>query len=92
MEQNDTESVTAPDVRQAQIDVILNNNPVDLAALRTISRQVGGFLSSENRIKIWPKLVGYNRFNIINYVNFVNAHEDDAQVRCDVDRQVGRRG
>ena len=87
MEQKDTVSVSASDPRQAQIDVILNNNLVDLAALRTISRQAGGFLSSENRIKIWPKLVGCNRFNIMNYVNFVNAHEDDAQVRCDVDRQ-----
>jgi hypothetical protein len=71
-----------------EINTALLKQPVDIEALRKLSRRKGGFVNSRNRTRIWPKLLSVNRYTIPDYRSFIDPHRDDSQVRCDVDRSL----
>lgn len=77
------------DARELQVDQILLHDPVDLSKLHEISRQCGGFLNSEIRRKVWPKLTGVDRYMCAN-IEHPTAwnHPDAHQVKCDIDRSL----
>lgn len=74
--------------RKETIHKLLLTNDVDLQALKTISRQSGGFVDNETRSRVWPKLLGINRFKIPDYENFIEKHRDDVQVKLDIERSL----
>ena len=76
------------DRRKEAIYQLLLADDVDLLALKTISRGRGGFLCNELRSRVWPKLLGINRFKIPDYAMSVVAHRDDAQVNLDIERSL----
>ena len=76
--------------REAEISRLLMKEPVDLKELRKISRLPGGFLSNQIRARVWPKLLGVNRFDISDYRCFIDPHRDDSQVKVDVERSLWR--
>lgn len=76
--------------REAVISRLLMGEPVDLRELRKISRMDGGFLSNQIRSRVWPKLLGVNRFDIPDYRSFIDPHRDDSQVKIDVERSLWR--
>ena len=71
-----------------EINKILLQQPVDLQLLRTYSRKIGGFQSNKLRARVWPKLLGINRFNVQDYRNYLNMHKDHSQVHADVERSL----
>lgn len=72
--------------QKKQIVEVLSRDPVDTEALRKLSRREGGFISNDLRARVWPKLLGINRYVIPDYKKFVSPHRDDRQIGCDVDR------
>ena len=76
------------DRRKEAIHQLLLADDVDLIALKAISRGRGGFLCNELRSRVWPKLLGINRFKIPDYSMSVVAHRDDAQVKLDIERSL----
>jgi TBC1 domain family member 20 len=74
--------------RKESIHALLLADNVNLQALKVISRGVGGFLSNEIRARVWPKLLGINRFIIPDYEIDIVAHKDDGQVNLDVERSL----
>ena len=70
------------------IEKLLLEERVDLSKLRAVSRQPGGFLTNELRRRVWPKLLGVNRYDLVDYRVYVDPHRDDSQVRMDVDRSL----
>lgn len=74
--------------RREVIQGLLLADNVNLQALKVISREVGGFLSNEIRSRVWPKLLGINRFKIPDYETDIVAHKDDGQVNLDVERSL----
>lgn len=76
--------------REAEISKLLIAEPVDLKALRKISRLEGGFLTNQIRARVWPKLLNVNRFDIPDYRSFIDPHRDDTQVSVDVERSLWR--
>ena len=74
--------------RKEDIQKLLLSNDVDLQALKTISRQTGGFIDNETRSRVWPKLLGINRFKIPDYESFIEKHRDDVQVKLDIERSL----
>lgn len=75
-------------VREEEISRLLMEQPVDLKALRKLSRSEGGFLNNQIRSRVWPKLLGVNRFDIPDYRSFIDPHRDDSQVKVDVERSL----
>ena len=71
--------------RVAQMERLLNTQPVDLDALFTVSRLPGGFLRNDLRKKIWPKFLGINRYDTPDFESFAEK-EVPQQIRCDVER------
>jgi len=59
--------------REAEISKLLLQQPVDLVALRAISRLKGGFLTSRLRTRVWPKLLGINRYDLEDYRKYVST-------------------
>jgi hypothetical protein len=74
--------------REELIEQILSQQPVDVDALFAISRLEGGFMSNNIRKKVWPKLIGLNRYDLPDYRTYIDPHCDDSQVRCDVERSL----
>ena len=74
--------------RKASIHKLLLCEEVDLAALRAHSREVGGYIDNELRSRVWPKLLGINRFEIPDYREYVKSHKDFHQVQLDVERSL----
>jgi hypothetical protein len=60
--------------RESEISRLLMEGTVDLRALRKISRLEGGFMSNQIRARVWPKLLGINRFDIPDYRSFIDPH------------------
>lgn len=54
-------------IKERHINAALEADPVDIAVLRREAVCNGGLLSTEIRRKVWPKLVGVNRFGIKKY-------------------------
>ncbi len=73
---------------EESISRLLEQQPVDLVALRKIAHQPGGFQSHRLRVQVWPKLMGINRYQMSDYRQFIDPHCDDSQVRCDVERSL----
>lgn len=61
---------------EESINEILKQQPVDLQALRNLSRSPGGFQSHLLRIRVWPKLLGVNRFRISDYRAYIHTEDD----------------
>lgn len=76
--------------QEAEISRLLMEDPVDLRALRRLSRCPGGFVTNQMRARVWPKLLGVNRFEIPDYRSYIDPHRDDSQVRIDVERSLWR--
>eukprot|EP01041_Mallomonas_annulata_P002178 gene2177-4236_t len=60
----------------------------DFQEIHKISRRVGGFVSNSNRAVLWPKLMGKNRHNTVNYRGYIYNHRDAYQIQCDVERSL----
>lgn len=74
--------------RDALVNRILHQQPVDLQALYAVSRLEGGFLNRQLRARVWPKLLGINRYSVPDYRAFIGPHRDLNQVRCDIERSL----
>lgn len=74
--------------RRKRIEKLLLCDKIDLHALKRISREPGGFIDNKLRSRVWPKLLGINRFVIPDYRKFICRHRDDPQIRCDVERSL----
>ena len=79
-------SASLVEKREALINKILLQQPVDLETLYSISRLPGGFVSNKVRTRVWPKLLNVNRYSVPDFRGYVENHRDTAQVICDVDR------
>jgi TBC1 domain family member 20 len=71
-----------------EVEALLTQQPVDLQELRQLSHKPGGFQNSRLRVRVWPKLMGINRYQISDYRQYIDPHRDDGQVRCDVERSL----
>ena len=62
----------------------------DVDVLKRFARRLGGFGSSEMRRKVWPVLLGVDRYETVDYRSYQRSgkHSDDGQIRCDVDRSL----
>ena len=73
----------------ARLEALLADDKVDLRALHALSRARGGFQTHALRARLWPKLLGVNRYAVPDYRRYAVApHRDDAQIRCDVERSL----
>lgn len=88
MEKLSPNNLTELKNRKESIYGLLLADNVNLQALKVISRGVGGFLSNDIRSRVWPKLLGINRFIIPDYEMDIVAHKDDGQVHLDVERSL----
>lgn len=70
------------------VEECILQQPVDLEALRALSRQPGGFQSNKLRVRVWPKLLDINRYNLDDFAQDIDPHRDDSQVKCDVERSL----
>ncbi len=74
---------------EQELHQILLQQPIDLSQLRSYSRKIGGYQTNQLRARIWPKLLGINRFTLVDYRNFViRPHKDENQIRADVERSL----
>mmetsp|Transcript_7295 Transcript_7295/g.10849 ORF Transcript_7295/g.10849 Transcript_7295/m.10849 type:complete len:310 (-) Transcript_7295:605-1534(-) len=73
------------DRKRAMLNTV-SSDPIDLQLLYDHSRQEGGFLSSKIRARVWPKLLGINRYKVVDYKKYIRNHNEERQVRCDIDR------
>ena len=64
------------------------SSPVNIQKLTELSRKSSGFLTNKIRSKIWPKLLGINRYEIVDYKKLIKSHRDERQVRVDIDRSL----
>lgn len=80
--------MSRPDSVEEQIQALLEQQPVDLVALRQLAHSEGGFQNHRLRTQIWPKLLGINRYELKDYRQYIDPHRDDSQVRCDVERSL----
>lgn len=74
---------TEDDIRRA-----LFSNPVDIVLLSEISRKKNGFISNRIRSRVWPKLLGINRFDIVDFKYLIKNYRDKDQLRKDVERSL----
>jgi TBC1 domain family member 20 len=74
------------DKKKNEIVEALSQDPVDMKRLHELSRSEGGFVSNALRSRVWPKLLGINRYVLPDYRRYVASHRDDRQIGCDVDR------
>eukprot|EP01038_Epipyxis_sp_PR26KG_P009667 gene9667-13016_t len=88
MHKTDKILVTKSNHIEVEIDTILLQQPVDIDALKLISRNPGGFINCRIRTRVWPKLLNINRYNVVDYRSYIDPHRDDTQVKCDVDRSL----
>jgi hypothetical protein len=65
---------------------LLSQDPVDLVLLKSISRLPGGFLDNDIRDQVWPKLVGVNRYQCVDFREFIINHAETNQVDIDIER------
>ncbi len=67
----------------------LLQNPVNLIELINISRSSKGFINNSIRQRVWPKLLGIDRYQIVDFYSQVRYnHRDENQVICDIDRSL----
>lgn len=74
---------------EKELNELLLQPQVDLIHLRSYSRKPGGFQNNQLRARIWPKLLGINRFILSDYRYYiVTPHRDESQIRADVERSL----
>ena len=56
-----------------KINSLLSSNPIDLNEWKRLSRGKYGFVSNTQRSRVWPKILGVNRFNIPDYKRYVKV-------------------
>lgn len=75
--------------RKEVLSKLLLEQPIDLHRLHAISRLHGGFFDNSIRNRVWPKLVGVDRYRIPDYrIYIIDNHKDYNQVKCDIDRSL----
>ncbi len=74
--------------KESKINKILLHSPVDICAIRIFAHTVGGFLNNRIRSRVWPKLLGVNRYNILDYKRQIFEHRDKIQLHCDIERSL----
>ena len=45
-------------------------------------------MTNNLRRRVWPKLLGINRYAIPDYRSYIDPHKDELQVKCDVERSL----
>jgi hypothetical protein len=77
---------------EAEVETMVLLEPVDLNALRCISRKPGGFRTRRIRTSVWPILLGINDDSIVvDYHKYIlEKHKDFDQVQVDIDRSLWR--
>ena len=62
----------------------------DVKALKKFARRTNGFQTAEIRRKVWPLILGVNRYETVEFRSYQRSgeHSDDSQIRCDVDRSM----
>lgn len=80
--------VTEEDFKERTLEILAccDRTPVDINKLKLLSRKSNGFLTNKIRSLIWPKLLGINRYDILDYKKFIKPHSEERQVRVDIDR------
>lgn len=72
-----------------EIHALLLQQPIDLSQLRAYSRKPGGYQTNQLRARVWPKLLGINRFTLVDYRNYViRPNKDENQINADVERSL----
>jgi hypothetical protein len=81
-------TMSSTDERQRIFEIMscCESSPVSIEKLTELSRKPSGFLTNKIRSKIWPKLLGINRYEIVDYKKLIKPHRDERQVRVDIDR------
>lgn len=75
--------------RERSIEAIADSKPLDVMALRSISRSKGGFTSGRMRRLVWPKLLGINtKSRLEDFKKFISDSKDDIQVSVDIERSL----
>ena len=75
--------------REKAINEVLQKPTVDCLLLRHLSRLKGGFVNSRMRQQVWPKLLGVNRYAIVDYRAFITISEADIpDVSVDIERSL----
>lgn len=67
-----------------QVNAILSTQPIDLDELHNFSRLSGGFKNHDIRRQVWPKFLGINRYQKLDFRS--HATKPSTQLRCDLDR------
>ena len=67
---------------------IIMHDPIDLETLKCTSRLNGGFCDSATRRRVWPKLLGISKYDVVDFRKYVREHRDTQQVICDVERSL----
>ncbi len=73
---------------EKEIEQAILQQPVDLQLLRKLSRRKGGFQNNKLRVRVWPKLMDVNRYNIDDFRQEIDTHKDDSQILVDVERSL----
>jgi hypothetical protein len=76
-------------------DTIINMilNPTTCPTVRSevllaLTRLPGGLRTHAIRSRVWPKLLGINRYALQDFRPYLGDHADAKQIECDVDRCV----
>lgn len=64
--------------QRVEIEATLSSNPVDTEKLKQLARLNDGFLSNTLRSRVWPKVLGVNRYHIPDYKRYVKVEFIDA--------------
>ena len=73
---------------ESKIKQLISQDPIDLQELHKISRLPGGFCNNILRQRVWPKLLGINRYDVLDFRNLIRPHRDTNQVICDIERSL----
>lgn len=68
--------------------ILIESTLVDISRLKQVSRLKGGFLNAGIRQRVWPKLLGVNRYDVKDFRAHIVPHRDENQVLNDIDRSL----
>ena len=66
-------SASATLKQRNEINALLTSSPVSISELKSLSRESDGFLSNTLRSRVWPVILGVNRYHIPDYKRFVKV-------------------
>ena len=70
------------------LEKLLSSPTIDLQQLHTISRQKDGFINNNIRKRVWPKLLGLNRYSNNDYRQNIDQIRDFFSIECDILRSL----